>query len=116
MLLSGKVTIQTDLQLLENIGGYISKIRLITLGDSDVGLRGNSANQRYVHYMLPDYKKVDRLLVVEVYTNEGCTSLYRRHKHDNATDIETYYHRFNPSRRFCQPRIYTDDKAVVRIP
>jgi 5-deoxy-glucuronate isomerase len=92
--------------------------RLIAPNDIDAEHRGNGNNQRYVHNILPDYKEADSLLVVEVYTDEGCTSSYPSHKHDqdaapSETYLEeTYYHRLNPEQGFCLQRVYTDDREL----
>ncbi|MGR5142590.1 5-deoxy-glucuronate isomerase [Photobacterium sp. DNB23_23_1] len=92
--------------------------RLIAPDDIDAEQRGVGNNKRYVHNILPDYKEADSLLVVEVYTDEGCTSSYPSHKHDqdaepNETYLEeTYYHRLNPSQGFCMQRVYTDDRSL----
>lgn len=92
--------------------------RLIAPQDIDGEARGKGHNQRYVHNILPDDKPADSLLVVEVYTNEGCTSSYPSHKHDidnppEETYLEeTYYHRLNPSQGFCMQRVYTDDRSL----
>ncbi|MFC1234149.1 5-deoxy-glucuronate isomerase [Vibrio sp. F74] len=93
------------------------KTRLIAPDNIDAEQRGTGANQRYVHNILPDYKEADSLLVVEVYTDEGCTSSYPSHKHDQATNTETYleetyYHRLNPAQGFCLQRVYTDDRKL----
>lgn len=48
--------------------------RLIAPKDIDGEARGKGHNQRYVHNILPEDKPADSLLVVEVWTNEGCTS------------------------------------------
>ncbi|OWF81109.1 5-deoxy-glucuronate isomerase [Yersinia alsatica] len=92
--------------------------RLITPADVGVERRGKGRNQRLVHNILPDNEPADSLLVVEVYTDEGNTSSYPSHKHDqeNATDEtyleETYYHRLNPEQGFCMQRVYTDDRSL----
>ncbi|WP_028024227.1 5-deoxy-glucuronate isomerase [Enterovibrio calviensis] len=92
--------------------------RLITPEHVDAEARGVGNNQRYVHNILPDNKEADSLLVVEVYTDEGCTSSYPSHKHDrNAPPEEThleetYYHRLNPSQGFCIQRVYTDERDL----
>ena len=96
-------------------GNY--KTRLIAPEDIDAEARGHGNNKRYVHNILPDYKEADGLLVVEVYTDEGCTSSYPSHKHDTASETETYleetyYHRLNPSQGFCLQRVYTDDRTL----
>ncbi len=80
--------------------------------------RGRGQNQRYVHNILPDNKPADSLLVVEVFTEQGCTSSYPSHKHDQDIDAqetyleETYYHRLNPEQGFCMQRVYTDDREL----
>lgn len=92
--------------------------RLIAPTDVGVEQRGKGRNQRLVHNILPDDDKADSLLVVEVYTDEGSTSSYPSHKHDdkNSPDEtyleETYYHRLNPSQGFCMQRVYTDDRSL----
>lgn len=92
--------------------------RLITPNDIDAEPRGYGNNKRYVHNILPDNKAADSLLVVEVYTDEGCTSSYPSHKHDQDNQPhetyleETYYHRLNPSQGFCFQRVYTDDRSL----
>lgn len=97
--------------------GYLPS-RLITPADVGVERRGKGRNQRLVHNILPDTQPADSLLVVEVYTDEGNTSSYPSHKHDqeNAADEtyleETYYHRLNPEQGFCMQRVYTDDRSL----
>ncbi|ELW9535932.1 TPA: 5-deoxy-glucuronate isomerase [Enterobacter roggenkampii] len=92
--------------------------RLIAPQDIDAEARGKGHNQRYVHNILPEDKPADSLLVVEVWTNEGCTSSYPSHKHDTDNPPretyleETYYHRLNPEQGFCMQRVYTDDRAL----
>ncbi|RPH26845.1 5-deoxy-glucuronate isomerase [Buttiauxella warmboldiae] len=92
--------------------------RLITPQDIAAEARGKGHNQRYVHNILPEDKAADSLLVVEVYTSEGCTSSYPSHKHDTDNPPsetyleETYYHRLNPAQGFCMQRVYTDDRAL----
>ena len=56
--------------------------RLIAPEDVGVEQRGKGNNKRLVHNILPDDKPADSLLVVEVYTDEGNTSSYPSHKHD----------------------------------
>ncbi|HCW98532.1 MAG TPA: 5-deoxy-glucuronate isomerase, partial [Pantoea sp.] len=75
--------------------------RLIAPADVGVEHRGKGRNKRLVHNILPDDKPADSLLVVEVYTDEGDTSSYPSHKHDQESENETYleetyYHRFDP--------------------
>ena len=81
--------------------------------------RGRGQNQRYVQNILPETDKTaHNLLVVEVYTNEGNTSSYPSHKHDQdnlpyeSFLEETYYHRLNPRQGFALQRVYTDDRSL----
>lgn len=108
-------------------------VRLITPNDIGVEKRGFGNNQRLVHNILPETEPADSLLVVEVFTDEGNTSSYPSHKHDekdspNETYLEeSYYHRFDPPQGFAMQRVYTDDrsldecmavydKSVVKVP
>ncbi|EKS7211293.1 TPA: 5-deoxy-glucuronate isomerase [Enterobacter ludwigii] len=92
--------------------------RLIAPQDIDAQARGKGHNQRYVHNILPEDQPADSLLVVEVWTHEGCTSSYPSHKHDTDNPPqetyleETYYHRLNPGQGFCMQRVYTDDRSL----
>ncbi|MEQ9941636.1 5-deoxy-glucuronate isomerase [Pectobacterium aroidearum] len=114
------VTAHTALELAvcaaPGLGTYPT--RLIAPQDIDAEQRGVGNNQRYVHNILPEDKAADSLLVVEVYTDEGCTSSYPSHKHDvdnppQETYLEeTYYHRLNPGQGFCLQRVYTDDRSL----
>lgn len=93
-------------------------VRLISPDEIGVEKRGFGNNQRLVHNILPETEPADSLLVVEVFTDEGNTSSYPSHKHDekdspNETYLEeTYYHRFEPSRGFAMQRVYTDDRSL----
>ncbi|CDG89759.1 5-deoxy-glucuronate isomerase [Xenorhabdus bovienii] len=115
-----EIIAQTNLELAvcqaKGRGNYPT--RLIAPKDINAEQRGNENNRRYVHNILPDDKSADSLLVVEVYTDEGCTSSYPSHKHDTDNEPqetyleETYYHRLNPSQGFCLQRVYTDDRSL----
>ncbi|MFC0309107.1 5-deoxy-glucuronate isomerase [Gallibacterium trehalosifermentans] len=93
-------------------------VRLITPEDVGVEKRGYGNNKRLVHNILPETEPADALLVVEVFTDEGCTSSFPSHKHDQKNSEtetyleETYYHRFEPSQGFCLQRVYTDDRSL----
>ena len=82
------------------------------------GAARQGRNQRLVHNILPDSEPADSLLVVEVYTDEGNTSSYPSHKHDQEDSPdetyleETYYHRIQPEQGFCMQRVYTDDRTL----
>ncbi len=92
--------------------------RLIRPDDVGIEHRGKGRNKRLVHNILPDDKPADSLLVVEVYTNEGDTSSWPSHKHDQEDSPhetyleETYYHRFDPPQGFAMQRVYTDDCSL----
>lgn len=93
-------------------------VRVITPAQVGVEKRGYGNNQRLVHNILPETEPADSLLVVEVFTDEGNSSSFPSHKHDqkespNETYLEeTYYHRFNPPQGFCLQRVYTDDRSL----
>ncbi|MGL4860724.1 MAG: 5-deoxy-glucuronate isomerase [Enterobacteriaceae bacterium] len=92
--------------------------RLIPPQDIGVERRGKGFNQRLVHNILPETAAADSLLVVEVFTDEGNTSSYPSHKHDQDNPPhetyleETYYHRLDPAQGFCLQRVYTDDRQL----
>ncbi|MFA9488072.1 MULTISPECIES: 5-deoxy-glucuronate isomerase [unclassified Mannheimia] len=93
-------------------------VRLISPEDVGVEKRGFGNNQRLVHNILPETEPADSLLVVEVFTDEGNTSSYPSHKHDDKNSEqetyleETYYHRFDPPQGFALQRVYTDDRTL----
>ena len=115
-----EITADTDLELAvcSAPGNGDLPARLIKPQDVGVERRGKGHNQRLVHNILPDDKRADSLLVVEVYTDEGDTSSYPSHKHDREDSAdetyleETYYHRFQPEQGFAMQRVYTDDRAL----
>lgn len=92
--------------------------RIITPEDIQAEHRGKGNNRRLVHNILPETEPASRLLVVEVYTDEGNTSSYPSHKHDsedypNETYLEEiYYHRVDPDQGFVFQRVYTDDRSL----
>ncbi|MGQ0287449.1 5-deoxy-glucuronate isomerase [Pasteurellaceae bacterium 22721_9_1] len=92
--------------------------RLIAPEDVGVEKRGYGNNKRLVHNILPETEIADSLLVVEVFTDEGNTSSYPSHKHDDKNSEvetyleETYYHRFEPAQGFALQRVYTDDRSL----
>lgn len=92
---------------------------LIAAEENTIEDRGQYSNQRHVHNILPDsHDASERLLVVEVYTNQGNWSSYPPHKHDQdnlpeeSLLEETYYHEMNPEQGFVFQRVYTDDKTL----
>ncbi|PPA69192.1 5-deoxy-glucuronate isomerase [Jeotgalibacillus proteolyticus] len=93
--------------------------KVIRAKDNDIEHRGQYANQRLVHNILPDYMDVpENLLVVEVYTDSGNFSSYPPHKHDqdNLPEEsfleETYYHEIDPKQGFVFQRVYTDERDI----
>lgn len=110
----------TDLQLgicgAPGRGGHPP--RLIRPEDVKQSVRGEGANTRYIHDILPESEPADSLLVVEVYTPAGNWSSYPPHKHDQDDPPresfleEIYYHRLNPPTGFGFQRVYTDDRSL----
>jgi 5-deoxy-glucuronate isomerase len=92
--------------------------RLIRPGEVKQSTRGEGANLRYIHDILPETEPADSLLVVEVYTPAGNWSSYPPHKHDSDDPPgesfleEIYYHRLNPPTGFGFQRVYTDDRSI----
>lgn len=92
--------------------------RLIAPEDVDVEIRGTGNIERRIHNILPEQKRADSLLVVEVFTPEGNWSSYPPHKHDQdqlpaeSYLEETYYHRVEPEHGFVIQRVYTDDRSL----
>ncbi|NNC22621.1 5-deoxy-glucuronate isomerase [Salinisphaera sp. USBA-960] len=92
--------------------------RLIEPGQIKQATRGEGANVRHVHDILPETEPADSLLVVEVYTPAGNWSSYPPHKHDQdnlpyeSFLEESYYHRLNPSQGFGFQRVYTPDRSL----
>ncbi|WP_210617352.1 5-deoxy-glucuronate isomerase [Mammaliicoccus lentus] len=93
--------------------------QLIPASENSVEDRGKYSNKRHVHNILPDtHKASEKLLVVEVYTDQGNWSSYPPHKHDqdnlpNESLLEeTYYHEMNPSKGFVFQRVFTDDLSL----
>lgn len=96
----------------------IKKTQLIKAEDNLVEDRGKNMNKRHVNNMLgPSNDISDKLIVVEVYTNEANWSSYPPHKHDTQTDDETlleeiYYHEMDKPQGFVFQRVYTDDLTL----
>lgn len=115
-----EVTATTDLELAvcKAPGKGTLNARLIAPDDIDAEARGKGFNQRHVHNILPEDKPADSLLVVEVFTEEGNTSSYPSHKHDQDMSPEetyleeTYYHRIDPPQGFVFQRVYTEDREL----
>lgn len=115
-----KIVAETDLEvaICKAPGFNNFPTRLIEPHHVQTENRGKGRNKRYVQNILPDTEPADSLLVVEVFTDEGNTSSYPSHKHDqdnfpHETFLEeTYYHRFDPQQGFCLQRVYTDDRTL----
>lgn len=98
------------------IEGAAKETQLIKGTDNLVEHRGKYNNQRLVHNILDDQSTIsEKLLVVEVYTDQANWSSYPPHKHDQdnlpkeSFLEETYYHEMNPTNGFVFQRVYTDD-------
>ncbi|ERF48457.1 hypothetical protein N039_04235 [Staphylococcus sp. EGD-HP3] len=97
----------------------VRETQLIPASENSIEDRGKYSNKRHVHNILPDtHKASEKLLVVEVYTDQGNWSSYPPHKHDqdnlpNESLLEeTYYHEMNPRTGFVFQRVYTDDLSL----
>lgn len=92
--------------------------KLIKAEDNSVEKRGVGMNRRLVNNILPDSSEIsDKLIVVEVYTDEANWSSYPPHKHDTASENETfleeiYYHEMDKEQGFVFQRVYTDDRVL----
>ncbi|MCD8793514.1 5-deoxy-glucuronate isomerase [Staphylococcus gallinarum] len=93
--------------------------QLIPAAENSVEDRGKYSNKRHVHNILPDsHTASEKLLVVEVYTDQGNWSSYPPHKHDvdnlphESFLEEIYYHEMDPPQGFVFQRVYTDDKSL----
>lgn len=114
------VTAETDLELAVCKAPGTGKYPPRLIGPDDIvpAKRGKGFNQRYVHNVLADDSEAESLLVVEVFTNEGNTSSYPSHKHDQDNPPhetyleETYYHRFDPPQGWAMQRVYVDDRSL----
>lgn len=96
----------------------IMKSQLIKSSDNTIENRGKGMNKRLVNNILPDSSDIsDKLIVVEVYTDEANWSSYPPHKHDTKSDDETfleeiYYHEIDKAQGFVFQRVYTDDRIL----
>lgn len=93
--------------------------RLIKAGENSAEQRGKYNNQRKVHNILDDQSPIsEKLLVVEVYTEQANWSSYPPHKHDqdnlpHETLLEeAYYHEVDGPDGFVFQRVYTDDHLI----
>lgn len=100
------------------ISDKVLESRLIKAEDNSVEKRGKGMNKRLVNNILPDSSTIsDKLIVVEVYTDEANWSSYPPHKHDTASETETfleeiYYHETDKEQGFVFQRVYTDDRVL----
>lgn len=100
------------------ISDKVLESKLIKAEDNSVEKRGKGMNKRLVNNILPDSSTIsDKLIVVEVYTDEANWSSYPPHKHDTASETETfleeiYYHETDKEQGFVFQRVYTDDRVL----
>lgn len=114
------VTADTDLEIAVCKAPARGKFPSYLIGPDKVESvnRGKGFNKRFVQNILDDVADSESLLVVEVFTDEGNTSSYPSHKHDqdnipHETYLEeTYYHRFDPPQGWAMQRIYTDSRDL----
>lgn len=101
-----------------SITDKVLESKLIGADDKMVEKRGRGMNKRLVNNILPDSSTIsDKLIVVEVYTDEANWSSYPPHKHDTASETETfleeiYYHEMDKEQGFVFQRVYTDDRVL----
>lgn len=114
------VTAETDVELAVCLAPAKGKYPSRLIGPDAIvpAQRGKGCNKRFVHNILADDSEAESLLVVEVWTDEGNTSSYPSHKHDQdnpPTETyleETYYHRFDPPQGWALQRVYVDDRTL----
>lgn len=100
------------------VTNIVKESKLIKFTENTTENRGMGMNKRLVNNILPDYSDIsDKLIVVEVYTDEANWSSYPPHKHDTETENETfleeiYYHSIDKEQGFVFQRIYTDDRVL----
>lgn len=100
------------------LSNKVLESKLIKAEDNSVEKRGVGMNRRLVNNILPDSSEIsDKLIVVEVYTDEANWSSYPPHKHDTASENETfleeiYYHEMDKEQGFVFQRVYTDDRVL----
>lgn len=93
--------------------------QLIKAETIEIEDRGKGMNKRKVFNILPDYNTIsDKLIIVEVYTDEANWSSYPPHKHDISIPQketfleEIYYHEIDKEGGFVFQRVYTDDRTL----
>jgi 5-deoxy-glucuronate isomerase len=114
-----KVTAETTLELAICAAPATGRLpaRIIAAGENAELVRGTGTNTRIVRNIMPEDAPGEELLVVEVVTPGGHWSSYPPHKHDTASETETYleesyYHRLRLGRGFAVQRVYTDDLSL----
>lgn len=93
--------------------------QLISSESVQIEDRGKGMNKRKVFNILPDSNIIsDKLIIVEVYTDEANWSSYPPHKHDTSISEketfleEIYYHELDKNDGFVFQRVYTDDRTL----
>lgn len=107
-----KVTATIDTEIAVGGGKYEEKLEPFFISQDDVVMvdvgSGETKSHRQIYHILGQHQKdrCGRLLISELYAEEGCWSGYPPHKHDtdqlpDETDFEEIYHyRFNPENGF----------------
>jgi len=107
-----KVTANTDVEIAVGGGKCEEKYEPFFIGQEDVQMvdvgSSKTKSHRQIFHILGQHQKdrCGRLLISELWAEEGCWSGYPPHKHDTdnlpeETDFEEIYHyRFNPENGF----------------
>ena len=123
--IQSKVTVRANSDVEIAIGGgkCDEKFEPFFIGQDDVVMvdvgSGETKSHRQIYHILGQHHKdrCGRLLVSELYAEEGCWSGYPPHKHDmdnlpEETDFEEIYHyRFNPESGFGGQYLMLEDGA-----
>jgi len=107
-----RIKANTDIEIAVGGGKYDEKFEPFLIGEEDVKMvdvgSSETKSHRQIFHILGQHHKgrCGRLLVSELWAEEGCWSGYPPHKHDTdnlpeETDFEEVYHyRFNPENGF----------------
>ena len=116
-----KVIANTDVEIAVGGGKYHEKLEPFFIGQDevvmvDVGSSDTKSHRQIFHILGQHHKdRCGRLLISELWAEEGCWSGYPPHKHDTdnlpeETDFEEVYHyRFNPENGFGGQYLMMED-------
>lgn len=118
-----KVAANTDVEISVGGGKCEEKYEPFFIGQEDVQMvdvgSSETKSHRQIFHILGQHQKdrCGRLLISELWAEEGCWSGYPAHKHDTdnlpeETDFEEIYHyRFNPGSGFGGQYLMLDDST-----